>query len=150
MKNITLALIFIFLTSCSCYKIYRETSLTEEGLRFTKSSPFLLVTQNDEGKTQFQVIYLPDTQRYVIKKKGFLGTAELSATLENGWNLTSINSKSDSQVAETITALASLIPSIKATPADSTKKEGRPRLDCPYPCLYKYDPTSNSLRLVTR
>lgn len=145
MKTIVIILASLMVAACSSYKVYRETSSTEEGLRFRASAPYLLVTQKDDGVQQFQVVYLPDTPQYVIKKKGFLGTAELSATLENGWNLTNLNSKSDSQTPETLTALVNLIPALKAAPTDSAAQKSALPISCPRPCLYRYDPRTNRL-----
>ena len=58
------------------------------------------------GNLQTSVISLPNkTQEYVLRSTVGVGAAEMSATLEGGWNLTQVGTKIDSKVPETITAL---------------------------------------------
>ena len=54
--------------------------------------------------------YLPDfSEEYAVRVRTGFGVANVSMTLENGWNLTSINQQLDSKTAENITAVADLL-----------------------------------------
>jgi hypothetical protein len=71
------------------------------------------------GNTSFQVandqyvaklIYLPDYKHpMAVSENGWIGTASMNASLTDGWQLTSLQGSSDAKVAETITAIASLV-----------------------------------------
>ena len=80
------------------------------GLRFYRPWPYLLVTADRNDVPQAQVIYLPDlSEEYVIEPKVRLGSVEVKATLEDGWQLTSLGASADPQIAETIDAVSGLI-----------------------------------------
>ncbi len=62
---------------------------------------------------EFQLIYLPDlTRQYGIKMTGGIGTLDGSINLEDGWKLTGLNVKSDSQTKDIISAAGTAITSI--------------------------------------
>ena len=100
------------------------------GLRFYRPTPYLVVSeaasttneakqpassQNTQGGLQFSIVWMPDlSEEYVVDAKPGLGSVEFNPTLENGWNLTSLNSKVDSKAAELLTAVAALIPKVAA------------------------------------
>jgi hypothetical protein len=105
------SLIICYLCGCASVKIYSNPELTTEtGLKFYSVKPYLLVEQNSEkengGKTT--VIYLPDllNPQYLVLKPGF-GSNELKLSFTNG-ALSSYGVLSESQVTETINALATL------------------------------------------
>jgi hypothetical protein len=56
---------------------------------------------------------LPDkSEEYAITMSAGMGTAEMSPTLQDGWNLTALTGKADSKTAENITAIATLVKSL--------------------------------------
>ena len=75
---------------------------------------------NDEFVTM-QLEYLPDfSEEYAIDVKSGFGINETSFRLENGWKLTEINQKLDSQTDENIKAVGELISSASKALAKSS------------------------------
>jgi hypothetical protein len=128
-----LALSTVLLPSCASYEVVQVSKTdTKEGVRFYRPAPYLLIGVEaavpaaeakpgalkkelapEKPTLTAKLIYLPDhSQQYVIHRKGGLGTSEVTASLQDGWNLVSYGSKSDSKIPETITAVASLATSI--------------------------------------
>lgn len=72
---------------------------------------------------QIKLQYLPDfTEEYSIQVDPGLGIAEVGVTLQDGWNLVSINQKLDSNFDDNVKAIAELaktIPALKTSAADS-------------------------------
>jgi hypothetical protein len=98
----------------------------DTGIRYYRPKPYLLVTSaaqtvlSDNGKPIRQVVderyvqidlqYLPDfSEEYSIDVRSGFGIADVSITLEDGWNLTSINQKLDSQTDENVRAMAEVM-----------------------------------------
>ena len=111
MHKVILILCCAMFSACATVEIIKVTdSAYEDGLRFYRPEPYLLVTKDKEEKLQTSVIYLPNkTQEYALRTKPGIGAIEMSATLTHGWNLTEIGAKIDSKVPETITALAGVL-----------------------------------------
>lgn len=108
------------------------------GIRYYRPKPYLFISpaaesvavEKKEDKTvtttegvadkyvQIQLQWLPDfSEEYAINIRSGLGTNETEITLENGWNLTGLNTKLDSQTDENITAVAELIKAIPTSAA---------------------------------
>lgn len=70
--------------------------------------------------------YLPDyNEEYSVKVTPGLGTAKLTAQLQNGWNLTSLNVETDQQYDEIIGSVAELVGSVgKFAGAGGTGTDG--------------------------
>lgn len=72
--------------------------------------------------------YLPDyDEEYSIRMKPGLGIAKLDITLENGWNLTNVNSETDQKTADiigSIAPLASAIASFGKADAEVNRENG--------------------------
>jgi len=105
------SLLFCLLSGCASVKIYSRPDLTgETGLKFYTAKPYLLVEPNGEkdNVVKTSVVYLPDmaNPQYLVMKPG-LGKNELKLGLTNG-SLSSYGVLSESQIAETINALAAL------------------------------------------
>lgn len=105
------SLLICYLCGCASVKIYSNPELTTEtGLKFYSVKPYLLVEMNPEKENvnKTSVIYLPDLQnpQYLVLKPGF-GSNELKLSFTNG-ALSSYGVLSESQVTETINALATL------------------------------------------
>lgn len=103
-----------------------------EGIRYYRPKPYLLITPYEEAVTTFddkgnpvkkvtglshqyvslKLEYLPDfSEEYAIKIRSGLGINNTTITLQDGWNLTSINEQLDSQTDENIQAVAKLLES---------------------------------------
>jgi len=104
----------ISLSACATVEVKRTTDATyKDGLRFYRSVPYLLVTEDKDKVPQMTIIALPNmSEEYVVRTKTGLGTTEMSATLEGGWNLTQLGAKVDSKIPETITAVGGFVPAV--------------------------------------
>jgi hypothetical protein len=119
----------------------------DNGIRYYRPKPYLFVSSSGELSTttdkegnktvktkpnekyvNIQLQYLPDfAEEYALDVRPGLGVADVSLTLEDGWNLTAVNQKLDSQTDENITAAAELLKGVSGivSPgigADSTKR----------------------------
>lgn len=117
----------------------------DKGIRYYRPKPYLLVSSSGETKVtvkegsketitvpdakyvHIQLQYLPDfEEEYAIDVRSGFGVADVSITLEQGWNLTAINQKLDSQTDENLQGAAALIGSIaKAAGGTSATGEGK-------------------------
>lgn len=90
-------------------------------LSYYDGKPYLLVTVAKDCTYAATVVSLPAVKRSVGFKSG-LGTADLSLTLQNGM-ITTIGQKTDTQIPQTLTAIAGLatagakFATLTATPA---------------------------------
>jgi hypothetical protein len=119
--------------SCASYKIFPidGENKNQEGLRFYKPQPYLLVSYTSQAAStkavgaaaatvtqtdltlDYKLIFLPDyTQGFVMQRRGGMGTVDASVKLTDGWMLTELGMKTDSQVPQTIEALSKLIPTL--------------------------------------
>ncbi|RYE89626.1 MAG: hypothetical protein EOO37_04675 [Cytophagaceae bacterium] len=128
-------------SSCAGYKVVRvagSDAQDTKGIRYWRPAPFLLVSEGGktpedakaiaslkaDGLLTYQIIYLPDpTENYAIKYHGGLGTADLTFKLVNGWNLTEVNTKTDSKIPETITAVSGLLTAVAGVIAKKAATE---------------------------
>lgn len=79
---------------------------------FTAEEPPLI-------EISMQLQYLPDfAEEYAIQYKPGLGSGKLKLTLENGWNLTSLDTEADQKTDEIIGSVASLIGAFPAPKAE--------------------------------
>lgn len=132
-NNFIAAVVAAFtITSCATYNVHKAKNSSEAGIRFYQPRPYLMVKEGADKGLVYDVIYLPDySNEYIVKKKGFIGTANVTIKLENGWNVTDFGSTYDSKTPETLTALAGLLPALMSSnaansnvPASSAVKPG--------------------------
>lgn len=119
-----------------------------KGIRYYRPKPYLLISPfypQFETGTNGEVIewsepspeyvnielqWLPDfSEEYALNVRTGLGFANVSVTLEDGWKLTGLNQKLDSQFDENITAIANLIKSaapkgLVAAPSAAANQQG--------------------------
>lgn len=117
-SRVCFPIVLPLVVACSHVSITRVTAEHPyaSGLRFHRPWPYLLVTVDRNDVTQAQVVYLPDlSEEYVIEPKVRLGSVEVKATLEQGWQLTSLGASADPRVPETIDAVASLLGAASST-----------------------------------
>lgn len=94
------------------------------GIRYYRPKPYLKVvpaevqiakdaSRIEPGLVKISLEYLPDfSEEYAIDVRSGLGVADVSLQLEDGWNLTEINQKLDSQTDENISAAGDLIKAV--------------------------------------
>ena len=105
-RRILLLLAASSLLGCASAEIRKSPGEADEGLRFYRPAPHLLITISKvESPTKFEleseIVWLPDySNEYVVKTTGWLGSADLSVGLTDGWNLTSYALNRDSQAAD--------------------------------------------------
>jgi len=116
--------------------VHKSPGPHDKGIRFYRPKPYLLVKPYEEKGTdgvlraskeavQVSMEWLPDfSEEYSIQVRTGLGTNETNITLSNGWNLTQINTKLDSQFDENVNAIANLIG--KTAPGGLVREGGAP------------------------
>jgi hypothetical protein len=124
---ICLTVLLCLLSGCASVKFYSGSGLTgKTGLRFYTVKPYLLVEFNAEkdNTVKTSVVYLPDVAnpQYLILKPG-IGSSELKLAFTNG-SLNSYGLVSESQIPETINAIAGLVSKSSDAVAPFTKAEG--------------------------
>lgn len=94
------------------------------GIRYYRPKPYLKIvpaeiqiakdaSRVEPGLVTITLEYLPDfTEEYAIDVRPGLGVADVSLTLEDGWNLTEINQELDSQTDENLSAAGDLIKAV--------------------------------------
>ena len=97
----------------------------EEGLRFYRPKPYLLVAPEGDGsgrRVRISLEYLPDfAEEYAVQIRSGLGINATSVQLEDGWNLVALDEQLDAQVDEQIRAFADLIQAAgKLVPTSGT------------------------------
>ena len=120
----------------------------DQGIRYYRPKPYLLISNiadgvlNENGKpgravlderyVDIQLQYLPDfEEEYAIDVRTGFGVADVAITLEDGWNLTSINQKLDSQTDENLKAAADLMGSVASAAGAPPQVPQMPGRKCP-------------------
>jgi hypothetical protein len=112
-------------------KVVKNPNPYDKGIRYYRPKPYLFIsplgsaTIVEKGSTtttttspsdqyvSIELQYLPDfSEEYSIHVRSGVGVADVDFTLEDGWNLTSLNQKLDSQMDENVSALADLATGI--------------------------------------
>ncbi len=98
------------LAGCAGVSIQRVASDADYkgGARFYRPQPYLLVT-DAKGSIETTVIYLPKTnEEYAFRVRAGFNGVDAKATLDQGWNLTSIGDSRTNGAAEILTAVGGL------------------------------------------
>ncbi len=107
----------------------RNPGPDDDGLRYYRPKPYILVapaliaSESEHAKSldsntqvaayKISLCYLPDFgEEYSVHIHPGLGASKLSVTLENGWNLTSINQDLDSKTSDNVNAAAGLVKAL--------------------------------------
>lgn len=127
--------VLLLVTSCTLVGctpkvvVRRSGGINDTGIKYYRPKPYLLITPDGSSvkvqETQsrstttttksdqfvsIELQYLPDfSEEYSINVRPGLGNADVSLTLEDGWKLTELNQKIDSQFDESLTAVAELV-----------------------------------------
>ena len=102
--------------------------------------------QRSKLTLQSQIIWLPKTdEQYAVSIKPGWGTVDGSIQLQNGWMLTTLGSKTDSKVPETISAMSGLITNIAkaAVPGAKAVVPGGGEVNVLKPGLYRIEFSSD-------
>ena len=142
MRFAMLMLSLTLLAACSHVTIRRVVGDDPaSGARFYRPWPYLLVSgpgfsaggaeaaaASTAGASRASLVYLPDfCNEYVIHPWVGLGSVELKATLDDGWNLTSLGATEDSRIPEAIAAATGLLgASARLAERATAAREGRP------------------------
>lgn len=116
MRLLILLVVSLVSSACSHLAINKvdDSHPYTQGLRYFRPAPYVLVTCGDEGKSQSQLIQLPDkAEEYVIRPIVGLGSMTYQVNLSDGWNLTGLGpNTSESGTASLLTALAPLVTAL--------------------------------------
>jgi hypothetical protein len=109
---VVLGLSVLLITSCSPVKFYSDEGLTKStGLKYYTVKPYLQVERDPQNNSivKATIIYLPDLAhpQYLEIKAG-PGSRKVDLKLENG-AINTFGMTSDTQIPETIEALAALV-----------------------------------------
>jgi hypothetical protein len=115
-RSLGLAAITVLLAGC-VHLVVRpfdaQKDADEHGVRFYRPAPYLWLAADDKGRCSPTVTYLPDPDQQFIMRVTpewiGIGTASMKPTLQDGWNLTALESSVDTKFPETLTAVAGLM-----------------------------------------
>lgn len=91
-------------------KIRKNPDDTDTGVRYYRPKPYLVVKPSQAEKVSLEIEYLPDfSEEYSVNVRPGLGQANVSLSLENGWNLTQVNQDLDTKLDENLNAIANVL-----------------------------------------
>ncbi len=118
----TLLLLLAALGTTGCLPrttVHKDPGPHDKGVRYYRPKPYLLLKpmmakdQPVEGYVTIEQVTLPDfSEEYSIHVCTGLGTNNTEINLEDGWNLTGLNVKLDSQFDENLRATADLVKAV--------------------------------------
>src|SRR5690349_17290884 len=113
MNRLLLGFLISVIATMGCAKVQvlpvDPKDMEAKGLRFNRPWPYLWITAENKGGCTMAITYLPRTnQEYRMISKAGIGTVKLTATLTNGWSLTSLDTAVESKASEMVTALGNL------------------------------------------
>ncbi|OHB80010.1 MAG: hypothetical protein A2W31_11085 [Planctomycetes bacterium RBG_16_64_10] len=118
--------------ACTTTTVTKNPDDCDRGIRYYRPKPYLLIQPTDHHSDEFVTItlqYLPDfSEEYSIRVRAGLGSNQTNIALADGWNLTQIDQKLDSQFDETIKAVADLIKSVPIPTAAPARGAGEPKI----------------------
>ncbi|MFN7733639.1 MAG: hypothetical protein ACK5OB_17210 [Pirellula sp.] len=136
----------LFTSAIACtprVRVLANPTPHDKGIRYYRPKPYLLVSSgvaevavSEKEKTvttkstpdpryvNIQLVYLPDfEEEYAIDVRSGFGTADVAIKLEDGWNLTELNQKLDSQTDENLKAISELVGAIGKLPTPTAQGE---------------------------
>jgi hypothetical protein len=124
--------LLLLLCGCARMVVKKAPGDHDKGIRFYRPKPYLFVGPGEPPKPNNQdgysariagvpvvmrIEYLPDySDEYSIRMTPGLGTTDLTVALDKGWNLTSVNAKTDQKYAEIIESVAKLASAFTGAP----------------------------------
>jgi len=143
MRYLSLVLLLI---SCASVE-FKKAGPNDPGLHYNRPAPYMQVSKGPIGCSS-TIVWLPDqSQEYVaVIHGGLFGTVSFKPTLENGWNLTSIDTNiQNNQAATVISGLSSVATGIFASKM-LVRTNAQPVM---HPGLYRLDLSANSQSPLT-
>jgi len=146
MKNslikIVSGLFILAFTGCTSVQFYSNSELTQKsGLKYYTVKPCLQVERETVNNTivKATILYLPDLEnpQYIAMKDG-LGSKKLDLKLTDGV-INTFGLDTDPQIAETITALTSLVSKTATAVTDLSTLKGIPGAAAPATITELYD-----------
>ena len=114
MKNFPIVATFVSVVGlAACARL----DFGEGGLTYYDPVPYFFVSTSADCISTGSAVAIPGTKRALHFKTGY-GATELSATLSNGL-IASVGQKTDTQIPQTITAVAGLATAAKPMKADA-------------------------------
>jgi hypothetical protein len=97
--------------------VRKHPDACDKGIRFYRPKPYLALRPHVDkngtpvaGYVKIDLEYLPDfSEEYALHIRSGLGVNNTKVTLDQGWNLTSLNVELDSQTDENIEAIGALL-----------------------------------------
>lgn len=107
-KKFLLATLALTVVSCSSISVSGQSKDDPPGFKYYEAKPYLVLEKGKEG-TKARLVSLPDLKRprYVNYCQGLIGSIDFGMKFQDGM-LVDFNSKSDSQIDELVTGVASL------------------------------------------
>jgi hypothetical protein len=144
MRWLMSALALVAMSGCSTVEVKPFDGTYKDGLRFYRPEPYLLVTKDKDGIVQSAIVYLPNKkEEYIVRAVPRLGTVDMKAALDGGWNLTSLGATIDTKIPETITALSGLAQAAAGL-------RGRSMTDEPGLYRIEFDSTTGRVSTITK
>ncbi len=120
---------------CARTVVRRNPDACDEGLRFYRSKPYLLLSpkEGDTTKVVISLQYMPDfSEEYSVQAyTGFIGTNKTEVSLNESGVLTALNVSVDSKASEFVKSVGELIGSLpeptakeSAVPSPAIRSEG--------------------------
>ncbi len=129
----------LILAGCANIDVQRVTKANTDsvhGIRYWRPAPYLYITGDKEGACTAKIIYLPDkSEEYVMTPHPGFGSITFKPSLQDGWNLTNLDSSMDSKTADLISAIAKITGVSKDNTAPHGLKPGIYKM--------KFDPEGN-------
>jgi hypothetical protein len=120
----------LLVTACATTTVRKNPDDCDQGIRYYRPKPFLLIQPSEAGADQYVSIslqYLPDfSEEYSIRVRSGLGINRTKVTLKDGWNLTQIDQDLDAQFDESVRALAELVDALPIPTAGRVDANGSP------------------------
>jgi hypothetical protein len=158
MKNALFKLItgifILAFAGCSPVKFYSNADLTKRsGLKYYAVKPYLQVERDlaSNNIVKATILYLPDLEnpQYIAMKDG-LGSRKIDLKLTDG-SISTFGTETDPKIAETITALSSLVSKTSSAISDLSTMKGVPNTATASTVIELYDIVmSNGLTSVKR
>lgn len=124
--------LMLLISGCATTTVTKNPGPRDKGIRFYRPKPYLLVKPLHYDATKggdvvaISIEYLPDyNEEYSIRARGGLGTNATDVSLTNGWMLSTINQKLDSQFDDNVSAVGSLIGSLPGLTSRAGNGQGQ-------------------------
>jgi len=140
--NLVTGVFILALTGCTSVKFYSDAGLIKKsGLKYYTVKPYLQVERETVNNSivKATILYLPDLEnpQYIALKDG-LGSKKLDLKLTDG-TINTFGMETDPKIAESITALTSLVSKTATAITDLSTLKGIPGAAAPATITELYD-----------